>query len=173
MEGHVAPYPYARIQRLRGTDLWRDAVAVHERRDAQPERRAQAGRRRRQTMTDCAGLQAELMAGRCGRTGRDGASSPGTGMGEGMHHQAPKRLRTRECARAPSVIGLRASSQPARSAATYTVGGSRRLRFSECFTGKRSSVPESFRGGCSFGGQQAGSLPLAMFVKLRRFAAEL
>ena len=38
---------------------------------------------------------------------------------------------------------------------------------------KRSSVPESFRGGCSFGGQHAGSLPLAVVGKLRAFEAEL
>ena len=77
------------------------------------------------------------------------------------------------CARAPSVIGLRVSSQPARSVATYTVGGSGTLRFSECFTGKRSSVPESFRGGCSFGGQHADALPLAVVEKLSWFGAEL
>ena len=47
------------------------------------------------------------------------------------------------------------------------------LRFSECCTGKRSSVPESFRGGCSFGGQHAGSLPLIAEVNLPWFAAEL
>jgi len=36
---------------------------------------------------------------------------------------------------------------------------------------KRSSVPESFRGGGAFGGQHAGSLPLAVvgnYARLRR-----
>src|SRR5687767_5192010 len=60
-----------------------------------------------------------------------------------------------------------------RAAATFTMGGSRMLHFSECCATKRSWVPESFRGSCSFGGQRAGSLPLIAKVNLPWFAAEL
>ena len=105
-----------------------------------------------------------------------GPESPGVDAYEDRVRKAwsgSEKAPDADCARAPSVIGLRDSSHPTRSAATYTVGGSMMLRFSECCTGKRSSVPESFRGGCSFGGQHAGSLPLAVARTLSRFGAKL
>ena len=60
--------------------------------------------------------------------------------------------------RAPSVIGLRASSQPTCSAATYTVGGSRTLRFSECCT---TSGPRCLRVSGAVAPSAASTLALS------------
>ncbi len=95
-----------------------------------------------------------------------------TGVREG-HSSGSIVVRRRCCGRSPlchwpeSFVGMHVA------AATFTVGGSRLLHFSECWATKRSWVPESFRGSCSFGGQQAGSLPLIAKVNLPWFVAEL
>jgi hypothetical protein len=121
----------------------------------------------------CAGLRNVPPARGHGCAGRNSRASMRMRIKCQKAWSGSEKAPNADSARAPSVIGLRASSQPTCSGATYTVGGSVMLRFSECCTGKRSSVPESFRGGCSFGGQHAGSLPLAVVGNLRRFEAEL
>jgi hypothetical protein len=153
--------------------------SVTGRRGDARERTRAAGAARRpdggrvQSVTVRAGLQDVPLAKARGFAGQDGqASAVGMRIGWGMHDQAPKRLRR----------GLRASPlchwpesfvvTPS-AAATFTMGGSGMLHFSECCATKRSWVPESFRGSCSFGGQRAGSLPLIAKLNLAWFVAEL
>lgn len=81
--------------------------------------------------------------------------------------------RRRCCGRSPLCHWPESFVGTHRAATTFTMGGSGVLHFSECYATKRSWVPESFRGSCSFGGQRAGSLPLIAKVNLPLFVAEL
>ena len=61
---------------------------------------------------------------------------------------------------APSVIGLRAWPTSLQATVAYTFGGSCCSAF-QSVDRRTVRVPESFRGGCSFGGRRTDSLPLA------------
>lgn len=92
----------------------------------------------------------------------------------GMGHSAGSvTVRRRCCGRSPLCHWPESFVVTHRAVATFTMGGSAVLHFSECWATKRSWVPESFRGSCSFGGQRAGSLPLIAKVNLHWFRAEV
>jgi len=67
-------------------------------------------------------------------------------------------------ARAPSVIGLRVWQRPSHTVPAYTFGGSCCSAF-QSVDRRAVRLPESFRGGCSFGGRLNGSLPLVDWVQ--------
>ena len=72
---------------------------------------------------------------------REGHSSGSIEISQAMLRWSPL------CHWPESFVGMR------RAVATFTMGGSAGLHFSECWATKRSWVPERFRGSCSFGGQ--------------------
>ena len=146
-------------------------------RQHRPSRCAEARSRARgwaggRSVTGCAGLRGVRAAGVRRRADQDGRALMGRRNRQGRHDQAPKRLRGAWRA-SPLCHWPESFITAARAAVTYTVGGSVMLRFSECCADERSVVPESFRGGCSFGGQHAGSLPLIAKLNLVWFVAEV
>jgi hypothetical protein len=75
---------------------------------------------------------------------------------------------------APSVIGLRVWLQSLQATAAYTFGGSCCSAF-QSVDRRAVRVPESFRGGCSFGGRHCRLSPARRFqlIRCRTFEADL